>query len=733
LDDYSDDGSYQPSESSDDDDDAISNNDDDYTSNEPDEVDDDDDEDDSDDDSADIDADAPASEESDSSDSVSSDDESVENPGVGNDDESVENTGVENNDATSDDDGESVKNTGVGDDEIPVENTGVHQPTEYERFRQAEEAGRTAALNNDNKPRTRSTAAQEFIHSMFEDMDPSSIFELMSGEDEEEMLSFVTAQMTAKAGLKYFGQDGADAIMVELEQLLYRKVMDGCKAGDLSKEQKKAALKYLMFLKQKRCGKIKGRGCADGRKQRLYKTKEESSSPTVSIEALFLTCMIDAMEDRYVVTCDIPGAFMHADIDELIHIKLEGELVDLLIRLDATYKEFVTVEYGKRVIYTKLNKALYGTMQASLLFWRKFKKFLTDLGYEENPYDSCVVNKMINGKQCTVCWYVDDVKASHVEESVVEDLISKMQEEYGKEAPLTVSRGKVLEYLGMKIDYSNTGKVVFSRRDYVKNLLEECPDELLKAGTATTPAANHISNINPNATKLDKEKAEIFHHLVAKLLYLSKRTRPDIQFPVTFLTTRVREPDIDDWKKLGRCLCYLRGSMELDLTLETALPMIIRWWIDSAYGVHVDCKSHTGGAMSLGKGCPLNMSRKQRINTRSSTEAELVGVNDNMTMVLWTKLFLEAQGLEVMDNIIYQDNKSTMLLEKNGRQSSGKKTRHFDIRYYFIHDHIKRGTVRVEYCPTDLMVGDFHTKPLQGSAFHRFRARISLMIHFLIP
>jgi hypothetical protein len=169
-----------------------------------------------------------------------------------------------------------------------------------------------------------------------------------------------------------------------------------------------------------------------------------------------------------------------------------------------------------------------------------------------------------------------------------------------------------------------------------------------------------------------------------------------------------------------RKVCYLKGSMELDLTLETALPMIIRWWIDSAYGVHSDCKSHTGGAMSLGKGCPINMSRKQRINTRSSTEAELVGVNDNMTMVLWTKLFLEAQGLEVTDNIIYQDNKSTMLLEKNGRQSSGKKTRHFDVQYYFIHDHIKCGTVKVEYCPTDLMVGDFHTKPLQGSAFHRF-------------
>ena len=201
---------------------------------------------------------------------------------------------------------------------------------------------------------------------------------------------------------------------------------------------------------------------------------------------------------------------MHANINELIHIKLDGELVDLLIWLDGTYKEFVHDENGKRVIYTKLKKALYGTMQVSLLFWCKFKGFLTDLGYEEHPYASCIVNKMINGKQCTVCWYVDDVKVSQVEESVVEDLISKMQEEYGKEARLAVSHGKVLEYLGMKIYYSNAGKVMFSMQEYVNNLLEECPDELLKAGTAPTPAANHISNINPNATKLNKRKFEFF-------------------------------------------------------------------------------------------------------------------------------------------------------------------------------------------------------------------------------
>jgi len=161
-----------------------------------------------------------------------------------------------------------------------------------------------------------------------------------------------------------------------------------------------------MFLKQKRCGKIKGRGCADGRKQRVYKTKEETSSPTIHVESLFLTSIIDALEGRKVVTLDIPGAFMQADIDELIHVKLEGEIADLLVRADPSYAQFITYENNKKVIYTELDKALYGTLQAALLFWQKLSKYLKEeLGFEANPYDSCVMNKDINGSQARVLGY----------------------------------------------------------------------------------------------------------------------------------------------------------------------------------------------------------------------------------------------------------------------------------------------------------------------------------------
>ena len=87
--------------------------------------------------------------------------------------------------------------------------------------------------------------------------------------------------------------------------------------------------------------------------------------------------------------------------------------------------------------------------------------------------------------------------------------------------------------------------------------------------------------------------------------------------------------------------------------------------------------------------------KQTKINTRSSTEAELVGVNDAMTMILWAKHFLEAQGYPVQENIIYQDNESSMKLEKYGRQSSGKKTRHLDRHYYFVTDNVKKGTVQI--------------------------------------
>jgi hypothetical protein len=137
----------------------------------------------------------------------------------------------------------------------------------------------------------------------------------------------------------------------------------------LTRQEKQRSLQYLMFLKQKRCGRIKGQGCANGRKQRINKTKEETRAPTVSVESLFLSCVIDAKERQKVVTCDIPRAFMRADIDEVLHTWFEGPLAQLLTKVDPElYTIFFSKESGKGVVYVRLAKALYGTLQAALLF-----------------------------------------------------------------------------------------------------------------------------------------------------------------------------------------------------------------------------------------------------------------------------------------------------------------------------------------------------------------------------
>ena len=102
----------------------------------------------------------------------------------------------------------------------------------------------------------------------------------------------------------------------------------------------------------------------------------------------------------------------------------------------------------------------------------------------------------------------------------------------------------------------------------------------------------------------------------------------------------------------------------------------------------------------------------------------MIGVDDAATMILWTKLFMEKQGYEVKRNVLYQDNQSAILLEKNGKKSAGKRSRALNIRYFFITDQVEKGNVVIDYCATEDMIGDFMTKPLQGEKFKKFRKMI---------
>ena len=186
---------------------------------------------------------------------------------------------------------------------------------------------------------------------------------------------------------------------------------------------------------------------------------------------------------------------------------------------------------------------------------------------------------------------------------------------------------------------------------------------------------------------------------------------------VAFLTTRVKRPDEDDWGKLKRVLKYLKGTKHLKLTLSVDDLRLLQWWVDASYNVHWDCKGQTGAMMSLGRGATISFSHKQKLNVRSSCEGELVGLDDALPLILWARYFLEALGYTVNFNIVYQDNKSTILLATNGRWSSSKRTKHIKSRYFFIKDKVDSGEVTIEHRPTDQMWSDMLTKPKQGKGF----------------
>jgi hypothetical protein len=387
------------------------------------------------------------------------------------------------------------------------------------------------------------------------------------------------------------------------------------------------------------------------------------------------------------------------------------------------YGPYVVYEKGGKVLYCEVLQALYGMLMAALLWYKHLRNDLEGIGFEFNPYDPCVANRTMAELQHTVRFHVDDLMSSHLHSKVNDEFEEWLNEMYGKHGAVKCTRGHRHDYLGMTFDFSVPGKVTIDMRDYVDGMLEDCLMQLGPKDVSPTPAAEDLFDEGSGA-QLDKSQAELFHTIVAKGLFLCKRARPDIHPTTAVLCTRVRSPNQNDWGKLVRMMRYLNGSREDTLSLSADDLHVIKWHVDASFAVHPDFRSHTGSVMTYGNGAIISQSRKQKLNTRSSTEAELVGADDASTMVLWTKLFMECQGYEITRNILYQDNMSAILLETNGKKSSSKRTRALNIRYFFLADQVAKGNLDIEYLSTTEMWGDYMTKPLQGKLFQKFRALI---------
>ena len=366
-----------------------------------------------------------------------------------------------------------------------------------------------------------------------------------------------------------------------------------------SSAEKKAIIRSSVNFKAKydettgKFVKLKSRFVAGGNEQdkSLY---DDISAPTATTHSVFLNSSIAAHERRHVKTVDIPGAYLHAKMTGImVLVNLDRFSTDILCHLRPEYREFVKPD---GTLAMQLDKALYGCVESAKQWYDELSSSLKEDGFVPNPKDPCVFNKMVDGVQVTVTVYVDDLLFTSKSLTAIDAAIAFLESKYGTEdQPLTIHEGKVHSFLGMSLDFSKPGRVEIGMPTYLKGVLTGCN----VSGVAETPALANLFVIRTTADPLDGERAEEFYSSVAKLLYMSKRARPDIATVVAFLTRRCLSPDEDDWRKLCRCLQYLNGTQHMVLKLSCDDGIRVSAFVDASYAVHDNYRSHTGIASSI--------------------------------------------------------------------------------------------------------------------------------------
>jgi hypothetical protein len=281
--------------------------------------------------------------------------------------------------------------------------------------------------------------------------------------------------------------------------------------------------------------------------------------------------------------------------------------------------------------------------------------------------------------------------------------------------------GPVVEYLGMLLNYSVKGEVSIVMPKHELDVITS----LGVTGTASTPATENLFKIDETLPLLSNEKMMEFHSHVMKILFLAKRTRVDLITANTFLVTRVGKATEEDWEKLMRVGRYLNGTKRMGIRYSFHFGSVIELFasIDASFAIHQDGKSQSAIVICVGNGPVFVRCHKQKIVTKSSHEAELVSASDGGSQVIWSRDFVIGQGYDLPPTVIYQDNMGTIASIKKGKAASTA-SRHVHVRYFWMKDRIDSGEINVEYMPTDEMIADMLTKPLQGEKFRMLRAKL---------
>ena len=303
-----------------------------------------------------------------------------------------------------------------------------------------------------------------------------------------------------------------------------------------------------------------------------------------------------------------------------------------MCEVNPEHRKNARMENGAKAIYLRLLKALYDCMESALLWYDLYAKTIKSQGLVFNEYDRWTSNITIEGNRCMIDCYVDSNKVLHIDEH-------KHKDNWGDSRTFWWTHR-------IKI-YGNGHRVL---RNWRVSLFTK--------------------------------------DIVANIIWVAKRGRPEIEPDISFLCTRVTNSTVD-YKEKFKCVLQSRkkGINDKRVMGEEKLSQL-RTWVDATYRVQPNLNIHTSDGMSFGYGLVHYKSSKKELNEKRSTKAKVVWVIDYLPYTIWIFLFMESHGYEIKQNIKFQDNHNAIRTEKNGKKSCTGKYRHIYIRYLFVKDRV---------------------------------------------
>ena len=289
--------------------------------------------------------------------------------------------------------------------------------------------------------------------------------------------------------------------------------------------------------------------------------------------------------------------------------------------------------------------------------------------------------------------------------------------------PAGVEKG--VTFFPSDVTKTDAQEIKIDQKGYLQSILDQYKDDIASyKGQANSPCDDKIFRPVYNEVESVPVDPSAFASKLMKVRYLV-RTRPDIELVCSALCTRSKNPVVGDDNYLNRFLKYLKNTQELGIHINPNNLQTVAYF-DAGHAVHLDRKSQSGIIVCLSEfGVPVHYrSVKQKLVATSSTEAELIAMYEGLDFVLWFRQIMEWMGCKQKTTIIFQDNTSTITIAYLGRGSSASKTKHINIKYFFVKSYIDNKTFEIQHLSRDNMIADFFASPRTGQNFRKVRDMI---------